>query len=190
MYGIKWLPCRRCDELSCSTRFFYSLPFQLTVFKTKLLQMFLMVFSSTPAYTYIYRHTATRASSHDCWIYVYAEGYIYIVAFFPFRCSSLPFECHWYMHCSLFCLALYLQFCLRAKPAIPLPKRSTVSVFVMCSFQDKMTNSTSKLLPRWRKQGLITQVSSCCGWRKVSPVWAAKWSSLLPLPEWLEDGAY
>lgn len=100
MYGIKWLPCRRCDELSCSTRLSYSLPLKFTVFKTKLLQMFSMVFFSTPTYTYIYRHTVTRASSHDCWIYVYAEGYICIVAFFPFCCSSLPFECHWYMHCS------------------------------------------------------------------------------------------
>lgn len=54
----------------------------------------------THLYVYIYGHTVTRASSHDSWIYVYAEGYIYIVAFFPFHCNSLPLRCHWYMHCS------------------------------------------------------------------------------------------
>lgn len=51
-------------------------------------------------YIYIYGHTVTRASSHHSWVYVYAQNDIYIVASFPFHCSSLPLKCHWYMHCS------------------------------------------------------------------------------------------
>lgn len=66
-----------------------SFPFKFTAFKTEQLQTFLTVFSNH-LYIHLYGHTVAQASSHACWTYVYADGYIYIADSFPFHCSSSP----------------------------------------------------------------------------------------------------
>ena len=121
-----------------------------------------------PLSIYIYGHTVTRASSHHSWIYVYSQDYIYIVALSPFHCSFLASYVSLIHALLLFRLASQLQFCLWAKPAIPLPKEWTVSVFGMCVLQDATTNGTSELLPLWRKQSLMIWMSGHHDWRWAS----------------------
>lgn len=143
--------------------------------------MFSMVFSNTPIYTYVWTHV-THASSLECWIYVYADSYIYIVAFFHFHCSSLPLKCHWHMRCSYSCLALQLQnqrsHCQNSQQYLCL----SCAVFRMKWWHVRAAALLEKARP-------YAAAASCPYWRKAGLGWAATgWSSLLPLRDWLEDG--